>query len=100
MASTKMACPEPLMRQAEAFTRALTRSSACREEARQLVLLDAGGRELATLSAQPRDLAATSWRVTDHNNGKHAVMSLLAGSELTPAFAADGRLAGAAGCNN
>ncbi len=100
LASTKMACPGPIMRQAEAFTRALTKASAWRKEAGQLVLLDAGGRELATLTAQPQDLAATSWRVTGYNNGKQAVVSLLAGSELTLAFAADGRLAGAAGCNN
>ena len=100
LALTKMACPEPLMRQAEAFTRALTKASAWRKEAGQLVLLDSGGRELATLAAQPQDLAATSWRVTGYNNGKQAVVGILAGSELTLAFAADGKLAGAAGCNN
>jgi heat shock protein HslJ len=38
--------------------------------------------------------------VTGYNNGKQAVVGILAGSELTLAFAADGKLAGAAGCNN
>ena len=48
LASTKMACPEPLMRQTEAFTRALTKASAWRKEAGHLVLLDSGAYELAS----------------------------------------------------
>ncbi len=100
IASTRMACPESLMRQAEAFTGALMKARKFRIDARQLVLLDAGGSELAILSAQRRDLAATSWRVSGYNNGKQAVVSVLPDSQLTISFAGDGRLTGSAGCNS
>lgn len=100
LASTRMACPEPVMRQADAFSNALTRSAAFRKDSRQLTLLDADGRTLATLRDQPRELAATLWRVTGYNNGKQAVVSLLSGSDLTVGFAASGNVSGFAGCNH
>ena len=98
--STRMACPEPIMREADAFTRVLGRTSAFRSEAGRLVLLADDGEELAILDAQRRDLAGTGWQVTGYNNGKRAMVSVLADSVLTVVFAADGGLAGSAGCNH
>jgi len=98
--STKMACPESVMQQAEDFLIALSNASALRRDARQLVLLDANGKAVAILAAQRRELSGTSWLVTSYNNGKQAVVNVLAGSALTVDFSADGSVSGSAGCNN
>lgn len=99
-ASTLMACPPEVSKQADAFMSALTRASAHRIEAGRLQLLAADGAVLATFDAQSQGLAGTSWRVTGYNNGRQAVVGTLAGTNLTMAFAGDGRVAGSAGCNN
>jgi len=97
--TTKMACPEPVMGQAEAFMGVLREARGYRRDAQRLVLLSADGRELAVFAAQSRALGGTSWLVTGYNNGKQAVVSVLAGSELTAVFTSDGALSGSAGCN-
>ncbi len=98
-ASTQMACPPAVMKQAEAFMRALAGARAYRVAAGELQLLTADGTVLAMLAAQSQALAGTSWRVTGYNNGKQAVVSVLAGTSLTMAFSADGMVGGSAGCN-
>jgi heat shock protein HslJ len=65
----------------------------------KLELLTAEGAVLATFAAQSQSLAGTSWNVTGYNNGKQAVVSVLNGTSLTMAFAADGKVGGSAGCN-
>jgi heat shock protein HslJ len=57
IASTRMACPEPVMRQAEAFLAALNGARATRVQGGQLFLLDEAGNVLATLIVRGRDLA-------------------------------------------
>lgn len=99
-ASTQMACPPAVTKQADAFMGALTRASAHRVEGGRLQLLAADGTVLATFDAQSEGLAGTSWRVTAYNNGRQAVVSTLAGTSLTMAFSGDGRVGGSAGCNN
>jgi len=98
--TTRMACPPAVMRQAEAFIGALVRAGSYRVVDGQLQLATADGTMLATLMAQPHSLAATSWRVTGYNNGKQAVVSVLAGTDLTMAFSTDGKVSGSAGCNS
>jgi heat shock protein HslJ len=100
LVATRMACPEPAMQQAEAFARALTQATTFRRDGQRLLLLDAGGAQLATLSEQVQELAATAWAVTGYNNGLQAVVSVLRGSALTVVFAADGKVSGSAGCNH
>jgi heat shock protein HslJ len=100
LASTMMACAEPIMTQASAYLQALGQAATYQANAKQLTLFDASGKELATFTAQSSDLAGTSWIVTGYNNGKQAVVSVAAGTELTANFSADGRLSGSAGCNN
>jgi heat shock protein HslJ len=99
LASTMMACPEGTMQQAAAFGSALQRATAFRRDGRRLLLQDDAGNVLATLREQATGLAGSAWQVTGYNNGRQAVVSLLAGSDLTLAFSADGRLSGSAGCN-
>jgi heat shock protein HslJ len=97
--STQMACEPELTQQATAFTSSLTRTRAFGMAAGQLQLLDAEGAVIARFDPQPEGLADTSWVVNGYNNGRQAVVSVLAGTELTMEFAADGRVAGSTGCN-
>lgn len=97
--STMMACPEPIMQQASAYIAALTQAATYKVEGGQLMLFDAAGKTLATFAQQNTSLAGTSWLVTGYNNGREAVVSTIAGTELTADFGADGTLSGSAGCN-
>lgn len=100
IATTMMACPEPVMQQAVAYITALTQAVTYKINGQQLALLDASGKTLATFTYQSSELGGTSWIVTGYNNGKQAVVSVLIGSELTADFSTDGKLRGSAGCNN
>jgi len=100
LASTMMACPEPIMQQAAAFTQALTKAGSYQNDGKQLTLLDADGKALAVFNAQSQSLEGASWIVTGYNNGKQAVVGVLSGSNLTASFGPDGKLSGSAGCNN
>jgi heat shock protein HslJ len=100
MAATMMACPDPIMKQADAYQQALSQAATYKANAKQLTLYDASGKELAVFNAQSNDLAGTSWIVTGYNNGKQAVVSVALNTELTANFGTDGKLSGSAGCNN
>ena len=100
LASTRMACPPAVDAQAKAFIAALTGAGKYRIANEQLELQAADGAVLATLARQSEMLAGTSWRITGINNGRQAVVSVLAGTAPTLAFAADGRASGSAGCNS
>jgi heat shock protein HslJ len=100
IASTMMACPEPIMKQASTYMEALGQAATYKVDGTQLTLYDAGGKTLATFTAQSSDLAGTSWEVVGYNNGKQAVVSVALGTSLTAKFGADGMLSGSAGCNN
>ena len=65
-----------------------------------LTLKDASGADLATFKPrQSKSLTGTTWVATGINNGKQAVVSVAAGTEVTAVFGADGTLSGKAGCN-
>jgi len=55
---------------------------------------------LATFAMQSQLLAGSSWRAMGINNGKGGVASLVAGTNVTLVFAADGEASGSAGSNN
>ena len=65
-----------------------------------LTLKSAGGQGLATFKAQTQALAGTSWDVLAYNNGKQAVVSVLADTKVTAVFGKSGSLTGFAGCND
>lgn len=98
-ASTQMACPDPVMAQAQAWMQALSSTRTYRVEGGSLQLLGSDGAVLATLAPQATSLAGTSWKVVGVNNGKTAVVSIATTQDITMDFAADGRVAGSAGCN-
>ena len=100
IASTMMACPEPIMKQATAYMKALEQTTTYKVDGEQLTLYDASGKALATFTAQSTELAGTSWQVISYNNGKQAVVSVTLGTTLTADFGADGMLSGSAGCNS
>ncbi len=100
IASTMMACPEPISQQASAYTNALTEAVSYKIDAQQLMLLDASGKTLASFTKQNMELSGTSWLITNVNNGKQAVVSTIIDSKLTANFGTNGRLSGSAGCNN
>ncbi|HQR57599.1 MAG TPA: META domain-containing protein [Burkholderiaceae bacterium] len=97
--ATQMACPPAVAQQAEAFRAALSGARTYRVAGGQLQLLGAEGALLAAFTAQSRSLAGTTWQVTGINNGRNALVSLVAGSTVTLQFLADGKVAGSAGCN-
>ncbi len=99
-ASTMMACPPEVVQQAAAFRSALAGVRSYRVSGGELQLLGAGGAAVMSFAPQPTTLAGTSWRVTRINNGRGGVASLVADTQVTMNFAADGRVAGSAGCNN
>ncbi len=99
-AATMMACPEPIMNQASAYTQALKRAASYAADADRLMLRDGSGQEVATFVAQANTVAGTSWEVTSYNNGRHAVVSVIIGSKISAAFGEGGRLTGTAGCND
>lgn len=100
LVSTMMACPEPIMRRAAAYTSALVKAASYSSDGKMLTLLDAAGGLLAVFSRQSDTLGGTAWLATGFNNGNQAVVSVGFGAELSAYFGADARLTGSAGCNN
>lgn len=100
MAATMMACPEPLMAQEQAVHVALGSVASHRLDAGRLELLDVdGGLLLGFAALEPLSLAGPVWQLLAYNNGKQAVVSALAGTQLTLELREDGTLGGYDGCN-
>ena len=100
MATTQRACAEPIERQETAFLNALSRARSFVVNGATLTLKSVGGQGLATFKAQTQALAGTAWEVLAYNNGKQAVVSVLAETKLTAVFGKSGSLTGFAGCND
>jgi heat shock protein HslJ len=98
-AGTLMACPPQAEAVATRFATVLRDSSAWRIEGNTLTLLNVSGAPIARLQAQAEGLIGTVWQVTGFNNGREAVVSVLADTTLTLDFSTEGRLSGSAGCN-
>jgi heat shock protein HslJ len=99
-AATLMACAPEVMQVANAFGAVLYDTRSYRIEFDTLTLFNADGKPLARLKEQSNQLAGTRWQVTALNNGRQAVVGVLAGTSLTMVFGSDGKLSGSAGCNN
>jgi heat shock protein HslJ len=99
LVSTRKACARAIELQEAAFLKALPAARTYRINGTKLTLFSAGGAALMTYQAQTQQLPGTSWAVLAYNNGKHAVVSVLAGTKLTAVFGKDGTIAGSAGCN-
>lgn len=100
LTSTMMACPDPLMKQEQAVAAALPRVASYRLNGDLLELLDAAGEpQLRFRFQKPAPLVGQVWELTGYNNGKQAISSVRAGTEITLEFRDDGTLGGSDGCN-
>jgi heat shock protein HslJ/uncharacterized lipoprotein YbaY len=98
--STMMACPEPIMTQAMDYMTALTSAATFAVEGTTLTLMDGAGMTVATFAAVSNDLAGTSWNITNYNNGREAVVGVIADTNPTLTFGESGAVSGSTGCNN
>ena len=96
-ASTMMMCAEPVMDQATAFMTALTSTTNFLANKKILVLL-AGEEIVATFVTDSQSLAGTSWDVINYNNGRQAVVGLIADTEISANFG-EREITGDGGCN-
>ncbi len=96
--STLMACLEAVMDQEQAFLFALD-SVDSYSIAGAVLEMRSSGEVVALFEAIPTSLANTEWRLVGLNNGKQAVVGVLADAEISATFTEDGTLAGSSGCN-
>ena len=100
LAVTQKACPKAVMAQETAYLAALTAARTYSIAKAILTLKGKSGHTLATFGVQSQSLAGTNWTVVDYNNGKHAVVSVVAGTKLTAIFDRNDQVSGSAGCND
>lgn len=99
-AATLMAGPDDAMAQEAAYLAALTNATTFSVSADALTLADDAGNALVRYAVlEPTALEGTEWQALAYNNGKGALQSLTADSEITALFGADGSLAGNASVN-
>ena len=96
---TMMACSDAIEARARTYRAALMQTARYRTQGNTLQLVDSAGNVLVTLSPVEQSLAGSSWDVISYNNGKQALVSLIAGTKITARFGEDGRITGHAGCN-
>jgi heat shock protein HslJ len=94
-----MMCEQAVMDQESAYLQALGEAKTFTVNGDQLTLAGADKTSLVIYNAQSQDLTGTSWEATGYNNGKQAVVGVLAGTALTADFGKDGNLSGNSGCN-
>lgn len=101
LAMTMMACmDEALMAQEAAFGAAMQSAAGYAIVDGKLEIYDAAGQTVLVFAAAPStDLVGSSWVASAVNNGREAVTSVVAGTEITLEFGADGSLGGSSGCN-
>jgi heat shock protein HslJ len=98
LGTTMMACLDAIMEQERAFLDALISVDTYSIAGSTLEMRSLGDVVLL-FEATPTALANTSWRLTGIDNGKQAVVSVAADTEITATFTEDGTLAGSSGCN-
>jgi heat shock protein HslJ len=103
LVSTMMACDKPagVMEQEQQYLAALQNAATFEIAGDTLTIRDAdGAMQVVAKVNTPIGLPGTSWEVTMYNNGKEAVVGMIADSKVTLNFGADGQVSGNAGCNN
>lgn len=97
---TMMACEDPVMLVESGFIKVLADTRSFDLEDETLELHDANGETLATLKPLVRSkLTDGTWNATGVNNGNGGVASLVADTEITAIFSAEGAISGNSGCN-
>ncbi|KLK87627.1 hypothetical protein SZ63_10025 [Methanoculleus sediminis] len=103
---TEMYCSEPpgIMDQEDRYLALLTEVASYRMEGGLLTLMDGEGADILVFEEVVRtpDLpfVGTDWVLEAHSTGGDAVSSVIAGTTISAKFAADGKVAGNAGCNH
>jgi len=99
IAGTLMAGPEDLMQVEQAYLKLLKGCDGWKVDGDTLTLSTGDQATLTYEKAAAAELPGTTWNVVNYNNGKDAVVSLVAGSELTLEFGTDGQVSGSGGVN-
>ncbi len=94
--------PEGIMEQEARFIDLLGSAAEFRIEDERLIITDTEGIDLLFFvkGAAPAALAGTSWTLASLAGEDGATVPVLAGTTVTAAFDADGRVGGSAGCNH
>jgi heat shock protein HslJ len=101
LGTTMMVCETDVGGQERLYLAALEKVASYRIVDGLLELVDAGGNTVLTFGKVVHaPLTGTTWKLTSYHDGKSALVSVLAGSEVNALFAEDGKLGGSAGCNN
>lgn len=102
LASTQRACiaPEGINEQEAQYLAALQNSATYEIAGDTLTIRDSSGAMQVTATKRaPTTLVGIAWNVTNYNNGKEAVVGLIADTKITLNFGADGIVSGNSGCN-
>ena len=99
MATTRVACPQPIMQQETSYLTVLERTQTYAVTDDLLTLYGPGGVELAVFAVESQDLAGTAWSVITYNTGTQAVRTVVDDTAITATFDEGGQIAGNASCN-
>jgi heat shock protein HslJ len=98
--STMMACGSPQDDVEKAYFADLGKAATYTASGGALTMYDASGAELLVFTAGvPVPLSGPTWHLASYNNGKQAVVGVVAGTDPTIIFGADGTTWGNATCN-
>jgi heat shock protein HslJ len=100
-ATTRKACPKPLVDQEEAYLAALHHAARFARSDQGLVLNDGRGAAVLTFRREPPPvLTGPVWRMTAYNDGKGGFASARRDVAVTAVFGTDGQVSGSGGCND
>lgn len=99
LAGTLMAGPEPLMAAESAYLALVEECDTFSVTDGKLTLSAGEADSLVFEAGKAVELPGSSWTVTGFNNGKEAVVGLVADSQLTLEFGTDGTVSGSSGVN-
>jgi heat shock protein HslJ len=95
-----MACPSPQDTVEAAYLAALGKAATYTATAEALTIYDATGAEILRFTAGvSAGLTGITWHLRAYNNGKQAVVGVIAGTDPTAVFGTDGQITGNATCN-
>jgi len=102
--STMMAGPEDAMTQETTYLKLLNETASFSGVGDELKLYDSDGTVLLVFKKAvpptPESLTGTTWVLDSYNNGNEAIVSVIAGTNVTLTLDEDGGISGSAGCNN
>lgn len=98
--TTLMAGPEDIMSVEQTYLADLQEASSYSVEGQTLSIFNKQNQKiLVYVKGEAASLTGVTWLVTGYNNGKQAVVSVVAGSELSAVFSEDGKVSGSGGVN-